>query len=86
MFGQLCVDPDPVFPLLEVEEDEGVVVDPDELDAELELDVDVEPEFPVEPDVVAALATSAPPTTRPDVSAPTASTLRRRICMKCLSF
>jgi hypothetical protein len=91
MFGQLCVDPDPEFP---VPEDDGVV-DPDELDdvPELEFDVeplpefevDTEPELPVEP-VVAALATSAPPTTSPEVSAPTASTLRRRICIRSLSF
>lgn len=94
MFGQLWVEPVPelelepdeelpdepelVFPL---ELDDGdVVLEPDAFDDELEL----EPEFPVEPvvpEVVAALATSAPPTTRPEVSAPAASTLRRRICI-----
>ena len=71
-------DPEPVVPPFELED--GVVeLEPDEPD------VEPEPEFPV-PDVVAALATSAPPATRPEVSAPTASALRRRICMMSLSF
>ena len=72
-------EPDPELPvpvLPEFELEEGVVVD------ELEL----APEFPVVVDVVAALATSAPPARSPDVSAPTASTLRNRICMACLPF
>jgi hypothetical protein len=83
MSGQFLVDLEPVFelepeldpevPLPEV--DEGVVAElPDD---ELEL----VPELPVVVDVVAALATRAPPATRPDVNAPTARTLRRRICM-----
>ncbi len=72
-------EPEPV--LLVLEPDDGVVVeelDVDEFDVEL---VPVLPELPVVVDVVAALATSAPPARRPDVSAPMASTLRRRICM-----
>ncbi|HVT42051.1 MAG TPA: hypothetical protein VHD39_03635 [Acidimicrobiales bacterium] len=69
---------------------------PDGLGDELELGGEV-PEVPDVPvvevvevvelvEVVAALATSAPPTTRPEVSAPAASTLLRRICMGSLSF
>jgi hypothetical protein len=68
--------PDPEFPVLVVVE--GVLVD--------ELDVEVEPELPVVLEVVAALATKALPATRPDVSAPMAITLRRRICMGGLPF
>jgi hypothetical protein len=59
--------PEPVLPLLVLEE--GVVVD------------ELVPVLPVVPEVVAALATRAPPARRPEVSAPTASTVRRRICM-----
>ena len=44
------------------------------------------PELPVVVDVVAALATSAPPARSPEVRAPTASTLRGRICMVALPF
>jgi hypothetical protein len=66
-------EPDPVLPVFEL--DAGVLVD------ELEL-----PEFPVVVDVVAALATSAPPARSPEVSAPTARTLRKRICMSCLAL
>jgi hypothetical protein len=66
ILGQFLLEPEP--------EPEPV----DEFDVEL---VPVFPEFPVVVDVVAALATRAPPATRPDVSAPAASTLRRRICM-----
>jgi hypothetical protein len=62
---------EPVLPVLEL--DVGAVVD--------ELPVEPVPELPVVVDVVAALATSAPPATRPEVSAPTASTLRARIFM-----
>jgi hypothetical protein len=94
MFGQFLVEPEleleldpvdelelpvPVFPAPEVpvfELDDGVVLE------ELEL----VPELPVVVDVVAALATSAPPATRPDVSALIARTLRRRICMSCCPF
>jgi len=68
------LEPEPVLPVFELED--GVVVD------ELEL----VPEFPVVVDVVAALATSAPPARSPEVSAPTARTLRKRICMSCVPF
>lgn len=97
MFGQSLVEPDPELepePELEVELglDEPVPVLPDpvlpvlpvlELDDGAVEGVEPEllPELPVVVDVVAALATSAPPATRPEVNAPTASTLRRRICM-----
>ena len=80
------LDPEPVDEFEELEPDDGVVVE--ELDVE-ELEVEpvpVLPELPVVVDVVAALATSAPPATRPDVSAPMASTLRRRICMSVCPF
>lgn len=70
--------PDPVFELLEL--DDGVVVE--ELVPALE---PVEPVFEVL--VVAASATSAPPATRPVVSAPIANTCRSRIFMVvALSF
>jgi hypothetical protein len=75
MFGQFLVEPDPE---LELEPDEGVVADVP--------DVELEPEFPVAVDVVAALATSAPPARSPEVRAPTARTLRRRICMGVQPF
>ncbi len=68
--------PDPEFPLLVLVD--GVLVE--------ELDVELEPELPVVVEVVAALATKAPPATRPDVSAPMASTLRSRICMGGMPF
>lgn len=76
MFGQFLVEPEPELelepelPLFDF--DEGVVVE--------EPDVGLVPEFP-EVEVVAALATSAPPVTSPEVSAPTARTLRKRMCM-----
>jgi hypothetical protein len=78
----LLVLPDPALPELEL--DEGVVVEEPEVE---EFEVELEP-VPVLPvlEVVAALATSAPPAKRPEVSAPTASTLRRRICMGCCPF
>jgi hypothetical protein len=100
MFGQLWVDvepepelelepeelledpelvlPEPEFP--EVVLDEGVVVEA------FEVEVEPEPELPVVVEVVAALATSAPPANRPEVNAPMASTLRRRICMGVCTF
>jgi hypothetical protein len=67
----------PVFPVLVLLLDDGVVVG--------------EPVVPelvvgVEPDAVAALATNAPPPTRPVVKAPTASTLRKRSCMGRYAF
>ena len=78
----VLVLPVPALPVLEP--DDGVVVEEPEVE---ELDVVLVPE-PVLPvlEVVAALATSAPPAKRPEVSAPTASTLRRRICMSCCPF
>jgi hypothetical protein len=89
MLGQFLVELDPELepePVEELEPDDGVVgeeLDVEEFDVEL---VPVLPELPVVVDVVAALATSAPPATRPDVSAPMASTLRRRICMGVCPF
>jgi hypothetical protein len=66
----------PVLPVLEPLLDDGVLV----VEPELELVLGVEL------DVVAALATNAPPATRPVVNAPAASTLRKRMCMDdCLS-
>ena len=49
-------------------------------------ELELVPEFPVVVDVVAALATSAPPARSPELSAPTARTLRRRIFMGCVPF
>jgi hypothetical protein len=85
MLGQFLVEPDPELalePELPVlEPDDGVVVDePDVEEFAVELVLEL-PELPVVVDVVAALATSAPPARRPEVNAPTARTLRRRICM-----
>ncbi|MGA2474504.1 MAG: hypothetical protein ABSG39_13590, partial [Acidimicrobiales bacterium] len=90
MSGQLCVEPEP-DPVLELEpedvldEPELVLLDPEFpvlvlVDGVVvdELDVELVPELPVVVEVVAALATSAPPVTSPVVSAPMASTLRRR--------
>ena len=77
-------DPDPVDPVLvepvPVDPVEPVPVDPVPVDPVLEL------EDGVVVDVVAALATSAPPARRPDVNAPTARTFRRRICMWICPF
>ena len=87
MFGQFLVEPEPEpepDPELEpelplFEPDEGVVVE--------EPDDELVPEFPeVEVEVVAALATSAPPARSPEVSAPTARTLRKRMCMAGMPF
>jgi len=91
MLGQLRVEPDP-DPELELEPDDVLeepeleLLEPEfpvpELDDGVEVDelaVEPEPELPVVVDVVAALATNAPPATRPEVSAPMASTFRRRI-------
>ena len=68
--------PEPELPVLELED--GVVVDEFELG---ELELEPVPELPVVVEVVAALATNAPPARRPELSAPMASTFRRRICM-----
>ncbi len=67
---------DPELPLLVLVD--GVVVD--------ELEAALVPELPVVVEVVAALATNAPPVRSPALSAPTASTLRRRICMGGVPF
>jgi hypothetical protein len=86
MFGQFFVDPEDADP---VELLDGEVVDPDELFEVLPPVAAVVLEvLEVAPDVlVAALATKAPPATRPLVSAPAASTLRRRSFMDgCPSF
>ncbi len=96
MSGQFLVEPEPELelepePVAEFEEPEPVLPAPDLDDGAVveglaveELDVEVVPVFPELPvvvDVVAASATNAPPAMRPDVSAPVARTLRRRICM-----
>jgi len=95
MLGQLCVEPEPEpEPEVEPEElldDPGLVLpEPEFPDPVLDEGVVVEepepepepvPELPVVVEVVAALATSAPPARRPELSAPMASTLRRRKCM-----
>jgi hypothetical protein len=92
MFGQFLVEPDPELelePELEPELDGLVPVLPEpvlpvfEFDdgAVDEVEPEPPPELPVVVDVVAALATSAPPATRPEVSAPMATKLRNRICM-----
>ncbi len=98
MLGQLCVEPEP-DPVLELEpedvldEPELVLLDPEfpvlvlvDGVVDCELGVELVPELPVVVEVVAALATSAPPVTSPVVSAPMASTLRKRICMGGLPF
>lgn len=89
MLGQWCVDPE--LELLELDPelddpelelpalDDGVVVE--------ELVLALEPVVPVLDElVVAALATSAPPVTRPVLSAPIASTFRKRIFIGCNPF
>ena len=93
MFGQLWVEPEPELDPEDVLDDpELVLVEPDpvlELDDGVvieELEVEAEPELPVVLVVVAALATSEPPARRPEVSAPMARTLRRRICMGWMPF
>jgi hypothetical protein len=86
MFGQFFVDPEDADP---VELLDGVeVVDPDELFEVLPPVAAVVLEvLEVALDVlVAALATKAPPATRPLVSAPAASTLRRRSFMNVVLF
>ncbi len=91
MSGQFLVEPDPE---LVEEPEEPVPAFPEPVLPVFEFDdgavggdePELLPELPVVVDVVAALATSAPPATRPEVSAPTASTLRRRICMVGIPF
>ena len=71
--------PDPEFPVLvDGVVVDGVVVEEPELD---EFEVAVAPELPVVLEVVAALATRAPPARRPEANAPVASAVRRRIFM-----
>jgi hypothetical protein len=89
MLGQFLVEPEfelelpelelPVFPVLELDDD-GVVVDEPVFEVEPELVLGVEL------DVVAALATNAPPARRPVVNAPTASTFRKRSCIEGVPF
>ena len=88
MLGQLRVVLEPELELEEVPRPRGVLPEPelpelvpDDGVVVEELEAELEPELPVVVEVVAALATSAPPARRPEVSAPMASTLRRRICM-----
>ena len=79
------VVPEPELPVLEL--DDGVVVDePDVAAFDAGAPVPELPELPVVVDVVAALATSAPPARRPELSAPMARMLRRRIFMACVPF
>jgi hypothetical protein len=76
---ELDEDPDPELPvLLELD---GVLVDEPDVVLVSALDVGV-----VLSDVVAALATSAPPATRPAVRAPAAITFRKRSCIGCVPF
>jgi hypothetical protein len=90
MLGQFWVEPE-----LELEPEPEPVL-PDDVPEEPELElfededgvvvVEVEPVPELPEDVVAALATNAPPVSSPVVSAPMASTLRRRIFMDVLPF
>jgi hypothetical protein len=73
------LEPDELDEPDDPELDDGVVVD--------ELVLALEPVEPVlDGLVVAALATSAPPVTRPVVSAPIANTFRKRIFIGCCPF
>ncbi len=76
---ELLDDPEPVLlvpevPVLEL----GAVVE--------ELVPEPEPELPVVVEVVAALATNAPPARSPELRAPMARTLRKRSCMGVMPF
>jgi hypothetical protein len=89
MFGQFFVEPVPGLVL--EPEDEPEVPEVPVLGLELELELELEPVLPdpeleVVVDVVAASATNAPPTTRPEVKAPMASALRICRCMGCGPF
>ena len=83
MFGQFFVEPVP-----------GLVLEPEDEPEEPEVPVlglELEPVLPdpeleVVVEVVAASATNAPPTTRPEVKAPMASALRICRCMGCGPF
>jgi hypothetical protein len=94
MLGQFLVEPDPGLALEpddELAEPVPVVPDPElpEVvlnDGAVVEELELVPEFPVAVDVVAASATSAPPARSPDVSAPTARTLRKRIFMGGVPF
>jgi hypothetical protein len=89
MLGQFLVEPELELELGELEEPEL-----DELEPALPVFPALEPVFELEPelvlgvevDVVAALATNAPPARRPVVNAPTASTFRKRSCMDGMPF
>jgi len=90
MLGQFLVEPEDVEPLdgVELVEPEELEVDPVPVE---ELVPDV-PDVPLDPVelvvdvIVAALATSAPPVTRPAVSAPKATALRKRSFMVVCPF
>lgn len=94
MSGQFLVEPDPELELEpddELEEPVPVLPDPELpefvlTDGAVVAELELVPEFPVVEDVVAALATSAPPARSPDVSAPVANMVRRRIFMGCVPF
>jgi hypothetical protein len=77
MLGQFLVEPDDVEPDELLEGVELVPLVPLVLLVPVELVLDV---------LVAALATSAPPVTRPTVSAPNATALRRRSFMVVCPF
>ena len=89
MSGQFLVEPVPECvpePDDELEDPDSALPDPEPPVFELGVGVVVDepelvPGFPDVVDVVAALATNAPPARSPDVSAPAARTLRKRICM-----
>ena len=87
MLGQLCGAPEPEAELPELPELPEPVLEPPvpvlEVGAVVEEpEVELAPGLPVVEEVVAALATSAPPArSHPELNAPTASTLRRRNCM-----
>ena len=95
MFGQFFVEPVPELvpePPVEVDDELGELVEPELPVLVLVLVLPElvpavpEPELDVVVDVVAASATSAPPTTRPEVKAPMASALRICRCMGCGPF
>jgi hypothetical protein len=94
MSGQFLVEPDPELELEpddELEEPVPVLPDPELpefvlTDGAVVAELELVPEFPVVEDVVAALATSAPPARSPDVSAPVANMVRRRIFMDVCPF
>ncbi|HXN61652.1 MAG TPA: hypothetical protein VN886_14495 [Acidimicrobiales bacterium] len=84
MFGQFFVEPVPGL-VLEPEDEPEEPEEPEVPVLELEPVLPV-PELEVVVEVVAASATNAPPTTRPEVKAPMASALRICRCMGCGPF